>query len=64
MLSVRPKQYAATILNGGKVKANRDLVQQLRALAAQHNLLMQAVAGFSGHALNERCDGLSQAAAR
>lgn len=61
---VTDSQYVATILNGGKAKANRDLVQQLRALAVQHSLMVQVVAGHSGHMFNERCDGLAQAAAR
>jgi len=60
---VTDSQYVATILNGGKAKANRDLVQQLRALAAPHSLMVQVVAGHSGHTVNERCDGLAQAAA-
>jgi ribonuclease HI len=61
---VTDSQYVATILNGGKAKANRDLVQRLRALAVQHSLMVQVVAGHSGHMFNERCDGLAQAAAR
>lgn len=61
---VTDSQYVATILNGGKAKANRDLVKKLRALAAQHKMLVQVVAGHSGHMLNERCDSLAQAAAR
>ena len=61
---VTDSQYVATILNGGKAKANRDLVQQLRALTAQHSLIVQVVAGHSGHTFNERCDGLALAAAR
>lgn len=61
---VTDSQYVATILNGGKAKANRDLVQQLRALTARHSLMVQVVAGHSGHMFNERCDGLALAAAR
>ena len=61
---VTDSQYVATILNGGKARVNRDLVQQVRALAAGHHLRVQLVAGHSGHDLNERCDALAQAAAR
>ena len=61
---VTDSQYVATMLNGGKARANRDLVQQVRALAARHRLNVQVVAGHSGHALNERCDALAQEAAR
>ena len=61
---VTDSQYVAAILNGGKARANRDLVQQVRALAAGHHLCVQLVAGHSGHAMNERCDVLAQAAAR
>lgn len=61
---VTDSQYVATILNGGKARANSDLVQQVRALAAGHHLCVQLVAGHSGHAMNERCDVLAQAAAR
>ena len=60
---VTDSQYVATILNGGRARANRDLVQQMRALAAGHHLHVQLVAGHSGHAMNERCDALAQAAA-
>ena len=45
-------------------RANRDLVQQVRALQSGHHLRVQLVAGHSGHAMNERCDALAQAAAR
>lgn len=61
---VTDSQYVATILNGGKARANRDLAQQVRALSAGHHLRVQLVAGHSGHAMNERCDALAQAAAR
>lgn len=50
---VTDSQYVATILNGGKARANRNLVQQVRALAAGHR----------GHAMNERYDVLAQEAA-
>ena len=61
---VTDSQYVATILNGGKARANRDLVQQVRELAADRHLKVQLVAGHSGHEMNERCDALAQAAAR
>lgn len=72
MTVVTDSQYVATVLkactehgrNGGKVKANHDLVQQLRTLTAQHTLLVQVIAGHSGHKLNERCNRLAQTAAR
>ena len=57
---VTDSQYVATILNGGKARANRDLVQQVRALANEHCLRVQLVAGHSGHALNEHCDALAR----
>jgi len=61
---VTDSQYVATILNGGKAKANLDLVRQLRQLACRHDITVQQVRGHSGHALNERCDRLANAAAR
>ncbi len=61
---VTDSQYVATILNGGKARAHRDLVQQVRALGAGLHLRMQLVAGHSGHAMNERCDALAWAAVR
>lgn len=61
---VTDSQYIATILNGGKARANRDLVQQVRALAAGHHLCVQLVGGHSGHAMNERCDALARAQAK
>lgn len=60
---VTDSQYVATILNGGKARANRDLVQQVRTLANEHRLRVKLVAGHSGHALNERCDTLARAQA-
>jgi ribonuclease HI len=61
---VTDSQYVATILTGGKAKANQDLVQQVRTLVAGHDVIVFVVAGHSGHALNERCDSLAVAAAR
>ena len=60
---VTDSQYVATILNGGKAKANRDLVQQVRQLAAQHEVTVEQIRGHSGRAQNERCDWLATAAA-
>ncbi|MBK8935381.1 MAG: DUF4326 domain-containing protein [Chloroflexi bacterium] len=60
---VTDSQYVAAILGGGQAKANRDLVQQVRAAAARHTITVQWVAGHSGHALNERCDRLARAEA-
>ena len=61
---VTDSHYVAAILGSGKAKANLDLVQQARTLAAKHSIRVEVVAGHSGHALNERCDRLAQAAAR
>ena len=60
---VTDSQYVAAILGGGQAKANRDLVQQVRATAVRHAITVQWVAGHSGHALNERCDRLAYAEA-
>lgn len=61
---VTDSQYVAAILSSGNAKANLDLVQQVRSLAARHTVAVEVVAGHSGHPLNERCDGLAQLAAR
>lgn len=68
---VTDSQYVATILNNGRAKANRDLVQQLRQLSQQHDVIVQWVRGHSGctagnsaEAMNERCDRLAVAAAK
>ena len=61
---VTDSRYVAAILGSGKAKANLDLVKQARTLAAQHTVAVEVIAGHSGHALNERCDRLAQAAAR
>lgn len=60
---VTDSQYVATLLNGGKAKANLELVQQLRQLATQHDVTVEQIRGHSGHAQNERCDRLATAAA-
>jgi ribonuclease HI len=57
-------QYVAFILSDGKAKANLDLVDQARRLAAAHLVTVEKVAGHSGHPLNERCDRLAQTHAR
>ena len=61
---VTDSRYVAAILSSGNAKANLDLVQQVRSLAAWHTVAVEVVAGHSGHPLNERCDGLAQLAAR
>lgn len=68
---VTDSQYVATILNNGRAKANRDLVQHLRQLSQQHDVAIQWVRGHSGctagnsaQAMNERCDRLATAAAK
>ena len=60
---VTDSQYVAIILNNGKARANLDLVQQVRQLAAQHDVTVEQIRGHSGHAQNERCDWLATAAA-
>lgn len=61
---VTDSRYVALILTGGKAKANLDLVQQVREVAAGHDLTVTVVAGHSGHTMNERCDALARAAAQ
>jgi ribonuclease HI len=68
---VTDSQYVVTVLNGGRAKANLDLVQQLRQLACRHDITVQQVRSHAGHAsagsaqaMNERCDQLAKAAAR
>lgn len=56
-------QYVATMLTGGKAKANHDLVARLGQLAAQHQIVIDKVDGHSGHPLNERADQLASAEA-
>lgn len=45
-----------------KVKANRDLVERLRKLAAKHTIKGVWVRGHNGDSNNERCDALANAA--
>lgn len=61
---ITDSQYVATILTGGKAKANHDLVEQVYRLLPQHTITVQQVRGHQGHPLNERADALAQAAAR
>lgn len=46
---VTDSQYVVTILNGGKAKANRDLVYEVRVQARRHEVTVQQVPGHSGH---------------
>jgi ribonuclease HI len=56
-------QYLITVATGGKARANLDLVAQLRALMAQHQVTIHYIAGHDGHPENERADRLAQEAA-
>ena len=56
---VTDSQYVTTILNGGKAKANQDLVQQVRVQARRHEITVQQVRGHSGHEMNELADQLA-----
>ncbi|HRQ42650.1 MAG TPA: ribonuclease HI [Chloroflexota bacterium] len=56
---VTDSQYVATILNGGKAKANRDLVHEVRVEARRHEVTVQQVRGHSGHEMNELADQLA-----
>ena len=56
---VTDSQYVATILNGGKAKANRDLVYEVRVQARRHEVTVQQVRGHSGHEMNELADQLA-----
>jgi len=56
-------RYVAHILNGSKARANLDLVQRVRAVAAGHRVVVEWLAGHSGHEMNERCDRLAHAEA-
>ena len=61
---VTDSQYIATLLNGGRARANADLVHLVQQLTQQHEVMVQTVRGHSGHTLNERCDpGATGAAA-
>lgn len=56
---VTDSQYVATILNGGKAKANQDLVYEVRVQARHHQVTVQQVRGHSGHEMNELADQLA-----
>ncbi len=56
---VTDSQYVATILNGGKARANRDLVYEVRVQARRHKVTVQQVRGHSGHEMNELADQLA-----
>ena len=60
---VTDSQYVATVLNGGRAKANLDLVQELHQLANQHEVVIEKVNGHSGHGMNDRVDRLAHAEA-
>lgn len=56
-------QYVLGHLAGrAKVKANRELVERLRRLAARHTIKAVWVRGHNGDCNNERCDALANAA--
>jgi ribonuclease HI len=53
-------QYVIGVMAlGWKRKANRDLLLDLDALCAAHDVTFQHVRGHAGHPLNERCDRLA-----
>jgi len=56
---VTDSQYVATILNGGKAKANRDLVYEVHTQARRHEVIVQQVRGHSGYEMNELADQLA-----
>lgn len=61
---VTDSQYVVAILNGGKAKANQELVHEARVQAGRHEVAVQQVRGHSGHSLNERCHRLAQTQAQ
>jgi ribonuclease HI len=53
--------YAIGVLNeGNKVKANAELVAEIKSLMAKHNVSFEKVKGHDGVELNERCDYLAR----
>lgn len=60
---VTDSQYVATMLNGGRARANLDLVQELHQLVSQHEVVIEKVNGHSGHGMNDRVDRLAHAEA-
>ena len=61
---VTDSEYVRLALTDGKMKANGDLVEEARRLAAGHTIEVQRVSGHAGHLLNERADRLAVAARR
>ena len=59
---VTDSEYVRLALTDGKMKANGDLVEEARRLAAGHTIEVQRVGGHAGHLLNERADRLAVAA--
>lgn len=56
---VTDSQYVIQMLKGARAKANRDLVEEMRQLAGQHQVQAQWVKGHNGHELNELADELA-----
>ena len=56
---VTDSEYVRLALTDGKMKANGDLVEEARRLAAGHVIEVQRVNGHAGHLLNERADRLA-----
>ena len=56
---VTDSEYVRLALTDGKMKANGDLVEEARRLAAGHAIEVQRVDGHAGHLLNERADRLA-----
>ena len=56
---VTDSEYVRLALTDGKMKANGDLVEEARRLAAGHTIEVQRVDGHAGHLLNERADRLA-----
>ena len=56
---VTDSEYVRLALTDGKMKANGDLVEEARRLAAGHAIEVQRVSGHAGHVLNERADRLA-----
>ena len=56
---VTDSEYVRLALTDGKMKANGDLVEEARRLAAGHAIEVQRVSGHAGHLLNERADRLA-----
>jgi ribonuclease HI len=67
---ITDSRYVVGILNDGRARANRDLVERLRQLAGRHKVSVEWVPAHNGHAstgsaqaMNERCDELATAEA-